>query len=164
MATTEQTQGKKNTVRARRAAHVRRGNARAAPRDSTIDTGTYNAYKTVLRSETQTSGSVTIRSKFASPTNGRAESLRLQRCTDRYSTHSIGAKEKTPRCNAEGARNPHAATVSRRRCGRWPARSPHAASATARGPTRARPTVSANQPAIQPSPVPGAERSSAHRP
>src|SRR2546430_6927478 len=133
MATTEQTQGRKNTVRARRAAHAWRRNARAAPSDSTIDTGTYNAYKTVLRSETQSSGSVTIRSKFASPTNGRAESLRLQRCTDRYSTQSIGAKEKTPRCSAEGARNHHAATVSRRRCGRWAARSPHAASATARG-------------------------------
>ena len=63
----------------------------------TIDTGTYSTYRTVLRSETHTTGSVNTRSKFASPTNGRAESTRVQRCTDRYSTNSIGTKEKTPR-------------------------------------------------------------------
>ena len=124
--------------------------------------GTCTVNSTVLRSEIHTSGSRSTRPKFSSPTNGFADSPKLQRCTDRYSANRIGANENTARCAAAGARNPHAVSVSRSRSGRARDRSSQRRSAATAGESPASARHSHSQPPVVVSP--GSVRSASHRP
>src|SRR2546421_658648 len=78
--------------------------------------------------------------------SGRAGSTGLKRCTDRYSANNTGPTVNAARCNADGARNPQAATVSRRRSGDAARLQP--ASSAASGPSAASPSRTASQGAM----------------
>src|SRR5207247_2469057 len=77
-----------------------------------------------------------------------------------YSARSSGTKQKAARWRAEGARNPHAATISRR--GRGAVAVLHAANRVPNGPSAAKPSRIGSQTAVPASP--GLARSSTQRP
>ena len=91
---------------------------------------------------------------------GRAGSAGLNRCTDRYTANSTGPAVNATRCSADGARNPQAATVSRRCRGDAVRLQP--ASSAATGPSATRPSRRTSQGAAPASS--GRARSSIQRP